>query len=566
MQFRIIAIIFSIFLLTGCSGTGSDARLAHVAGIVSDEPEKAMAMLDSIGQDGLSEGDRHFYDLLSVKARDKAYVRHTSDSLILDVIEYYSSHRSDGLYPEALYYGGRVYSDLGDLPSALRYFQDALDALPENSGDYDLRSRILSQTGRLLNKLRLYDDAIPYIEGSLEISRNVNDTLSEVYDMQLLGRVYIKAHDLVRADSCFRYALWKSRNMPASYMAKSSMYIADVKYRLGQIDSALIYVRHTPDMVRPISRNTALAIAADSYYAAGILDTAYMYAHELVCSADSTNKRTGYWLLLTPELRGRTHLDSLSRYLSEYLLLQESYFNENEHRQAIMQNTLYNYQVHEKERHKAEESRKEMIIWFCISLLFILLLIIGFLIYHVRSKQVAIELHETMARLEAVQKAIGKGVVEGGDTSEVIDPISPDPGSLRSRLRETIALIDSDVHERPSLPSGLIDSECYRTLQEYIREGKIIMDKDPLWNDLYSTILKCNPDFSIKLQKLMGRGLKRHEQQTITLIKYGVTPVQMTGLLGKSKGCISSRREALCTRLLGEKVNQKAIDTIICSL
>ncbi len=279
-------------------------------------------MLDTISCGKLSEADRHFYDFLSIKARDKAYIRHQSDSLILDVMDYYSSHGDGNMHAEALYYGGRVYSDLGDLPNALRYFHDALDELPEDTEDLDLRSRILSQTGRLLNKLRLYDEAIPYIESSIGLDRRMNDTKNEVYDLQLLGRIYLKTHDLTRADSCFRSALSKSKNLPVSHRAKSSMYIADVKYRMGDLDSALMYVRCTPDLVSSVARNSALAVADNIYYAAGILDTAYIYARELVGSSDPTNKRTGYRILLFPELRGRTHPDTLNRYLSEYLLLQ----------------------------------------------------------------------------------------------------------------------------------------------------------------------------------------------------------------------------------------------------
>lgn len=102
-----------------------------------------------------------------------------------------------------------------------------------------------------------------------------------------------------------------------------------------------------------------------------------------------------------------------------------------------------------------------------------------------------------------------------------------------------IALMDTDAYRHPYLLPGIIESESYRTLQEYIQCGRIIADADPLWDGLYTTII---------------------------LIKCGVTPMQMTGLLGKSKGAISSRRESLCTKILGEKVNQKAIDTIIRSL
>ena len=61
--------------------------------------------------------------------------RISTDSLIRTVLEYYEKHPGSEQYPEALYYGGRVYSDLGDSPTALRYFQHALDAL---SGETNL--------------------------------------------------------------------------------------------------------------------------------------------------------------------------------------------------------------------------------------------------------------------------------------------------------------------------------------------------------------------------------------------------------------------------------------------
>ena len=102
-----------LFIVSACSGSPDDSRLLAISGIVSDKPEEALAALDSIDPNGLSEPNRHFYDFLSIKAKDKAYVTHTSDSLILNVIDYYSRHKDSGLYPEALYYGGRVYRDIG---------------------------------------------------------------------------------------------------------------------------------------------------------------------------------------------------------------------------------------------------------------------------------------------------------------------------------------------------------------------------------------------------------------------------------------------------------------------
>ena len=118
---RLIFLPILIGLMCGACSKKSpvDAKFEEINILCDTDPHIAMSMLDSIDYGVLSTADRHRYDLLSIKSRDKAYVRHASDSLILDVVEYYDGHRKSGLYPEALYYGGRVYSDIGDLPTAL---------------------------------------------------------------------------------------------------------------------------------------------------------------------------------------------------------------------------------------------------------------------------------------------------------------------------------------------------------------------------------------------------------------------------------------------------------------
>lgn len=168
MNNHILLFLISVFVLVGCSEEKQDGRLTRIADIVADSPQEALQSLDSINSDSLSEADRYYYDFLTLKAQDKAYVPHTSDSLYLRVHDYYAKKGSDDFFTEVLYYGGRVYSDLGDYPTALQYFHQALDRLPEDTDNLSLRGCVLSQTGRLLNTLRLYDEAIPYFVSSLE--------------------------------------------------------------------------------------------------------------------------------------------------------------------------------------------------------------------------------------------------------------------------------------------------------------------------------------------------------------------------------------------------------------
>lgn len=352
MKYRIIILLAIASLIYGCSESKHDERLLRISEIVSASPAEALSSLDSICCDSLSEADRHYYDFLTVKATDKAFVSHRSDSLILSVINYYSQHPDRALYPEALYYGGRVYSDLGDKPRALTYFHSALDTLPDKKENLNLRFRILSQTGRLQDALRLHECAIVNLKEALDIERILNDTVDEIYDLQLLGGAYLRNEDYHHAEQCFREAIAKSHNMDVSFKAVSSMYIAGLKHKTGQVDSALIYIRNTPDLVDDISRNTALAYASNIYKAAGIIDTAYMYSYELINSKYNHNKKTGYQNLLSPELKQFVSLDSIYQYIEEHIVLLENEQNNNQNELAVMQQALYNYEFQERDKNK----------------------------------------------------------------------------------------------------------------------------------------------------------------------------------------------------------------------
>lgn len=332
----LLSAIFALTLLaasTGCSRR-ADTRLTRIAASISDHPERALQDLDSINPDALSESDRHFHDFLTIKARDKASVPHVSDSLILDVIDYYSAYQSDPIYPEALYYGGRVYYELGDYPTALQYFQQALDNPGHAPDTTDLKNRLNSQIGWLLCDLRLYQRAIPYFSQMLKDKMDERDSIGIVFAQQGLGGAYYDLGTLSDIDSARRALLNKADSiltrsldyavkLPKTFEANSLIFLAAVKQASGEIRTAVDLIRHTPDLAEPIQRNVALAYAADIYLDAGIMDTAYMYAHDLIVNEDILNKKTGYRIILSPEFRHTLHPDTLNQYYTDYKNLLE---------------------------------------------------------------------------------------------------------------------------------------------------------------------------------------------------------------------------------------------------
>lgn len=254
MKFLSITITIILLLLGSCVQRNLNTRLERIEVLAEKAPEEARDSLLAIDRKSLTDTDRHFLDFLTVKVNDKAYEPHTSDSLILQVIEHEVRHRRDGRYAEALYYGGRVYSDLGDYPTALRYFQAALDEIEGVSECQDLKGRIVSQYGGLLASMRMLDEAIPIIQTSCEIDKENKDTPSLIYDLHLLGFTYTKAEKYTEAIKCFRHALSLCERMPDHMKAKSQMHMASAYLNLDRPDSALNYIRGAADRVSPVSR------------------------------------------------------------------------------------------------------------------------------------------------------------------------------------------------------------------------------------------------------------------------------------------------------------------------
>lgn len=551
-----IVFLPALVMMMGCGPRQHDQRLANVEATISKSPKEALALLDSIDITTLSEADRYYYDFLSVKAGDKAYIEHASDTTILKVIDYYAD-KDDALYVEALYYGGRVYSDMGDTPTALQYFHEALDNFSDESPDLDLKANILSQTGRLLTSINLFDEAVPYIEEAIAIGEQRRDTLNMVYDIQLLGGTYRRAREFNRAELLLSKALDLSSNLPPSIKAKSRMALAEIKFQQGANDSALELIRSSIDYVSPMSRNNALAYATKIYFENGILDTAYIYANQLLDLESPLNKGTAYQALLSSELRNLIPGDTIDQYISEYREFLENYYDSNKMQLAINKQNYYNYQLHEREREKAETFNRKLIKWiFGISFLCILLAVI-ILYYKNKAQKTLLHLHGALNNIDRLNENISAGNHDLKSTYNI-----ENEQELREKLKNKLLSIYNENVDVP-LSKTILESEVYNKLLELIKDERMISYDDIIWQELEETVIKSSPDFKYNLHLLIQSHMTTIDFHTALLIKCHIQPSQMAMLLGRTKGAIVSRRDTLSLKIFGEKKGTKIIDGII---
>ena len=572
-------------VLSGCSGKPEDPRLLEIAEKVSACPEEMLERIDSMDAGSMKESDRWLHAMLRIKAQDKAYVVHTSDSVILRVIDYYTRHKGSGHYPEALYYGGRVYSDIGDAPTALRYFQAALEALPEGV-DNDLRSRIYSQMGSLLNSLRLYKEAGSFIKEVIGIEITDGDSVNLMRDTQLLGAVTMHAAQYDRADSCFCKAREIAANLSHGDTVIHDMYLAATELYRGNINEALEQIREVLGSMSENNSDIIGAYASQIYLEAGKADTAHLLAVKLIGSHNNDYRRVGYHMLLSPELRGYSSPDSLISYASAYGVVLNEYFDRHDAEQATIQTSLYNYQTHERERKKAEEAKRTYM--YVAGGAMLLILLLGIVVMYLNNKNMKNRLlyHEALDDMELLKKrySVSSETVSQVKEDDPIDSSEQelateirssgegelrkpmDDGkkfALREQLKDELLALQKAGEAKKEVDESILSSSAYGRLKEYLDATKRIPDSDSIWEDLEIEVLKVSPKFKSGLYLLAGERLKDDAYHMALLIKCGMTPTELTVLVGRSKGAVSSRRGYLCETIFGEKLGAKVMDDII---
>ena len=180
-----------LFLLAACRPARYPQVLQEADSLASACPDSAVALLHGLRAEMAEErrAVQMYYRLLCIKAQDKAYIPHTSDSAVLSVLHYYEERKDRRHLPEAYYYAGRVYRDLGDAPQALDYFGKALEAMPQG-GMLPLRGKVLSQMGTLFYRQSMYPEALEMYKNSLACDSARGDTAGIIADWVNMGLTY----------------------------------------------------------------------------------------------------------------------------------------------------------------------------------------------------------------------------------------------------------------------------------------------------------------------------------------------------------------------------------------
>ena len=562
------ACLLLLALLTGCAGRSSYPPELRLADSLADHylPDSALTVLQQCsGQmEETSKGIRMYYELLKIKAADKAYITHTSDSTIQNIVAYYEDRGDKQLLPEAYYYAGRVYSDLGDAPEALKYFQLAAERL-EKSTDYELIKVVYSQMGNVLLFQDAYEEALEAYKKSLFCQQKLQDAQGTVFVLCSISNAF---KGLNKPDSVLLYlqqAQAVAQEAGEKVLTNRVLItLADLYTQLKKYDKAQDALQQIWDS-DPYKTIALYFTTADYYHRRGLLDSAKIYYKELARFDDMYAQRDASWGLAQI---AQVHSDSRAalEYLQEYENWTDTILKAERTEIIRKMQAHYNYRLREKESLRlqvANQLQKQHLHVAYFSIATALLLLIIF-IQQNRKKTLRIKIQEERIKRIKENGRLQKEqwIAENEQKLKVLEEQlaytqKENDGITRLLLAQKEEIVRRNIQIEKNLKEELINenrllqSDIYHKFHHAAKKNNSITITNNDWQMLQVSIDTCYHDFTTRLHHI--HSISDVELKICLLEKIGIGNNSIARLIGRSESAVISARKSLYKKFFGKE-------------
>ena len=579
---HIFITVVCIAVIAGCADNSRLRDDIDRAGRLADtRPDSAIALLDSLSPaiEQADKATRMRYDLMLIKSRDKAYIEHRNDSMIAPMVEYFTDHTDPDLTPLALYYAGRVYSDLGDAPRALDYFQKAVNAIGDDTiKHYGLYKICHSQIAELFMHQHLFNYALNSAIKAVDLSSP--EMLH--WDYEMIACIYYEIGTIDSSLTYYKRAYDSAlKNNPAG-ISRVKQQMASFFYHCGEYSKAdsilsTLMTNYPADLKNQVySTKASNTIKIEGY------EAAFPYLKWLADSGNIYGQTYGngelanYYSYIAEKYDADEKYDSAEMHLRSYIKLQDS-INKITQIEAVEKvKGMYDYSIREKDN-KILRTENRLRRELNVALAFILaaVVFIGWILFRdsnrkrmmLRYKNIALKsiLDDTRKSTKEYQQEMQAKVDSLTKQLDVIDSVKATATELAIKKSE-ILLSDSilTVEERAQQHIRLLEKPVISYLKNGLTKGeslnttKALAELEKCVNDIY-------PEFKHKLISICGVNIT--EYNVSLLLKSGFSPSEISKLLSKSNETISSIRRRLMKKVFNQKnASPKLWDEFISSL
>ena len=553
-MWRYILLVLVVAWLAGC-GRSVDSRLASVNALCdSNEVDSAMIVLRGVCRDSLDEHNRHYYDLMSIKTRDKAYQDITTDTVITDIIDYFERNGSESERGESYYYGGRVRRKQGDAPQALDYFQKSLDAL-QSPEHLHRKGKIASQMGQIFLELYMFEQAKPKFQEAIAYQTACGDSVGLMYDYKTLAETFqfLNHNDsvLINYDIAQSFAE-KTRNFKVLNELKLSKidFLLHMGKTLEAKDSFYAYQENDS-----IDTDFELMIAINICILEGNYKQAEIYSYRLL-DTNSNNNIFAYSALIDV-LNSKNSIIIRNEYISKYKEILDSVRLNTSRDAVIHQNSFYNYSLRERENLKLQEEQKHLQytrnILISISVGILLLLLWMYERHKSLKRQFALQL----SKLELIK-------VDTKERESLLISENSTIRTLKEQLSKRFQEIAINKSEDYQLSEIISTSSIYNKICDLLKEETPVLAEQD-WTELDKIVNQAYPKFKTNL-RIMCDSLSKQEYKICMLVKCKFGPKNIGQLTYRDKTTIASARKRLYRKFFLKEGSANDFDRFIYSL
>ena len=571
--------LFVLLMVVGCQHHYQYPPILQEAdSLCVAKPDSAIALLKSISTE-MQQAPGYVqkrYHLLTIKANDKAYITHTSDSLILSLVDYYEHGGDKDFLGEAYYYAGSTYRDLGDAPRALEYYQKALDAMPGNE-NLKVKSKVYAQMGDLFRYQLLYDEALKSYSAAYQCDSIQQDTTGLIYDFRDMGVIHWGKRQIDSTMLYFNKAHQLALKTNDSLMDnRITSQMASLYITRDSINLAKKFIRPSLDNLDLSNISSIYAIAGDIFFKAGQNDSASYFYNELLSKGTIYAKRTANERLAQIALHYWKNPKLAIDYSLKYEVLKDSINEMNAAETMAQMNSLYNYQIREKENHElvVKNNRSHVLLLLLTIFVLVVVLLCAYFILQHRNRRIRAELF--IERLKQVQEKVYRESADMlAENNKKIASLEHELEQMRlegttDNRKETIKRILENENENLEMKLHIKESADMfmhtSLLRNKLRERAKVVDeiRDEEWKDIESFLNTNYPEFLSRLQTVGD--LNKSEYRTCLLLKCQLSPSEIAALLNLTSGGVANIRRRLSQRILLQSKNPSDWDQFIHSL
>ena len=591
-----ICLLLALLSLCACDNRTAQRMLERAEASMNENPSEAIALLDSIGDSGLSRSQRMRRLLLLTNAQNKCDTVFRSDSIQRLLADYYESHGSANDRMLAYYLLGRVYQDTHDYPDAIEFFMKAADCADTTDAkcDYAQLCRVYSQMSNVFYHQNLIKEDLKYNNLAISYARRAKDTLSTIQGLvgniaayKRLGKLDSALYFCEYASSLARQSGYK--NISANILGGGISILIEQ----DSLDKAKTFMEIYEQESGFFNKSHDIAKGREVYYyskgryylAEEKYDSAeFFFRKELREGQDFNNQNAASRGLAL--LYQKTHRpDSASKYALYSYAMNDSVYAHMATQEVERMKAMYDYtRYQESSRLANEKSKKMQDRLILIGLLAISIIGATFIIIRrERTRRMAALRHYKQsiaelakAQLEVIglrshamniEAALSKAQNNIEDlkdyTSELnllIEKKEKDLEALRSDIERTHS---KDAIEKELAETRLKDSEIYHVFDKLATKGTLPSAEE--WQQMYMMVIDLFPSF---YQFISSRryALNEKEFNTCVLIRLHFRPKDICNLLGVSPSYITKIRNTMMKKLFGVEGTSKQLDEKLLSL